>query len=208
ESALVAHTAVREAVTIVREDRPGDKRLVAYLILHEGVAQPDQVALRDFVGGKLPPYMVPAAFVFLESFPKTPNRKIDRKALPAPDMAREDFGRSYVAPRGPVEVIVAQIIAQSLDLDSVGIWDNFFELGGHSLLVTRVIFRITELFRLEVPLRRFFENPTVAGIAAFMTADESERMRIERTAQLLIKLSQLSDEEVAGMLASRGGVKA
>jgi amino acid adenylation domain-containing protein len=208
ESALVAHTAVREVVTIVREDRPGDKRLVAYLILHEGMDQPDQSALRDFVGGKLPAYMVPAAFVFLESFPKTPNRKVDRKALPAPDMAREDFGRSYVAPRNPVEVIVAQIVAQSLDLDSVGIWDNFFELGGHSLLVTRVIFRITELFRLELPLRRFFENPTVAGIAAYMTADESERMRIERTAQLLIKLSQLSDEEVAGMLASRGGVKA
>ncbi len=207
ESALMGHTAVREAVAIVREDKPGDKRLVAYLILHEGVAQPDQTELRDFVGGKLPAYMVPSAFVFLESFPKTPNRKVDRKALPAPDMAREDFGRHFVAPRNPVEEIVAQIIAQSLDLDSVGIWDNFFELGGHSLLVTRIIFRITELFRIEIPLRRFFENPTVAGIAAFMTADESERMRIERTAQLLIKLSQLSDEEVAGMLASRGGVK-
>jgi len=206
EVALLAHTAVREAVAIMREDQPGDKRLVAYVILHETETPPDQAALRGFVAETLPAYMVPAAFVYMDEFPKTPNRKIDRKALPMPDLSRDVLGRQYVAPRTEVEEIVAQVMAESLNLEKVGIWDNFFELGGHSLLVTRLLFRITELFHVELQLRHFFENPTVAGTVELLLADSHDRPRIERTAQLLIKLSRLSDEEVAAMLKSKGSV--
>lgn len=208
EAALIAHPSVREAVAIIREDQPGDKRLVAYLIGDETQPQLSQTMLRNFLAEKLPIYMIPAAFVSMESFPKTPNQKVDRLALPVPDLAHADFGRQYSAPRNALEEILASLMAETLNLDRVGIGDNFFAMGGHSLLATRFLFRVTDMFGVELPLRSFFEAPTVADIAALMLADNSERARIERTAQLLVKLSQLSDDEVTAMLEKRGNVQA
>jgi acyl carrier protein len=109
--------------------------------------------------------MIPSAFVLLDALPLTPNGKLDRKALPAPDQNRPEPEESYVAPRTPVEEMLAEIWAEVLKLDKVGIHDNFFELGGHSLLATQVISRVRNTFQVEVPVRSLFEIPTVAHLA-------------------------------------------
>jgi amino acid adenylation domain-containing protein len=171
ESALVAHTAVREVVTIVREDRPGDKRLVAYLILHEGMDQPDQSALRDFVGGKLPAYMVPAAFVFLESFPKTPNRKVDRKALPEPEQTVNREDRNFVEARTKLEAILMRIWENVLNVHPISVHDNFFRIGGHSLVAVRAFAQIEKEMGLQLPLTVLFQAPTIAELAQVIQSE-------------------------------------
>ena len=114
--------------------------------------------------------MLPSAFVFLDALPLTPNGKVDRGALPAPDHVRPELERDFVAPRTPVEVKLAEIWADVLRLEQVGIHDNFFELGGHSLLATQVISGVRDAFQVEIPLRRLFEWPTVAGLAEQLVA--------------------------------------
>jgi amino acid adenylation domain-containing protein len=169
EARLREHSTVREAVVLAREDAPGDTRLVAYVVADESAGAD---VLRAHLGQALPAYMVPAAFVELEALPLTPNGKLDRKALPAPDLAAA--GERYVAPRTPVEEVLAGIWAEVLGLERVGVEESFFELGGHSLLATRVVSRVSELFGVEVPLRALFEGPTVAELAK---AVEEERRR-------------------------------
>ncbi|HEX9935555.1 MAG TPA: amino acid adenylation domain-containing protein, partial [Longimicrobium sp.] len=159
ESVLSQHPTVRQAVVVVREDAPGDRRLVAYVVAEEvGPAE-----LRAHLKGRLPEYMVPSAVVVLESLPLTPSGKVARRALPAPDLAGSE--EAYVAPRTPTEEVLAGIWAEVLRLERVGAHDSFFELGGHSLLATRVVSRIRELFAVELPLRALFEGPTVAELA-------------------------------------------
>ncbi|MGH7828614.1 MAG: phosphopantetheine-binding protein, partial [Candidatus Binatia bacterium] len=114
---------------------------------------------------KLPDYMVPSAFVFLDSLPLTPNGKVDRRALPAPDPNGREREETFVAPRTPTEETLARIWSQLLGAERVGVFDNFFDLGGHSLLATQVISRIREAFSMELPLRTLFESPTVGGLA-------------------------------------------
>jgi acyl carrier protein len=162
EVALSQHPGVREAVVVAREDVPGQKRLVAYVVGKKGM--PGTSDLRGFLKEKLPEYMVPSAFVALEALPLTPNGKVDRKALPAPE-GRPELEEGYVAPRTPTEEVLSGIWAQVLGLDRVGVHDNFFELGGHSLLATRVVSRARELFQIELPLQTIFEAPTVAGLS-------------------------------------------
>ncbi|HEY7770659.1 amino acid adenylation domain-containing protein, partial [Longimicrobium sp.] len=158
EAALSAHAEVRAARVIVREDAPGEKRLVAYVV--GGV---EAAGLRAHLRESLPEYMVPTAFVALEQLPLTPNGKLDVGALPAPELA-PDADR-HVAPRSPGEEVLAGIWAEVLRLERVGVEDSFFELGGHSLLATRVMSRIREVFAVELPLRALFEGPTVAELA-------------------------------------------
>jgi amino acid adenylation domain-containing protein len=164
ETALAQHPDVDQAVVIVREDRPGDKRLVAYLVLQTGAA-PGLAELRNFLQLSLPEYMVPAAFVQLAALPLTPNQKVDRQRLPAPDYATAQQTVRFVAPRTPVEEMVADIWGRVLGVARIGVDDNFFELGGHSLLATQVISRLHDTFQIELPLRALFEQPTVAGLA-------------------------------------------
>ncbi|HEX2076750.1 MAG TPA: amino acid adenylation domain-containing protein [Longimicrobium sp.] len=159
EAQLAAHEGVREARVVVREDQPGDTRLVAYVV---GGVETD--ALRAHMRQNLPEYMVPGAFVVLEALPLTPNGKLDRKALPAPELAPAE--ERYVAPRTPVEEVLAGIWAEVLRLDRVGVEESFFDLGGHSLLATRVMSRVRELFGVELPLRVLFEGATVAEMAS------------------------------------------
>jgi amino acid adenylation domain-containing protein len=158
EARLAEHAAVREVVVLAREDVPGDRRLVAYVA---GAVEAD--ALRAHVRQSLPEYMVPSAFVVLDRLPLTANGKVDRKALPAPDLASAE--EKYVAPRTPVEEVLAGIWAEVLRLERAGVEESFFELGGHSLLATRVVSRIREVFGVELPLRALFEGPTVAELA-------------------------------------------
>lgn len=163
QSLLQKHESVREAVVLAREDAPGDKRLVAYLTAKD--EKPKVEELRSFVARKLPEHMVPSAFVILAEFPLTPNGKIDRKKLPAPDLGRPDLEKAFVAPRNPAEESLARMWSEVLRVDRVGIYDNFFALGGHSLLATQVISRIRTHFRKEIPLRSLFEAPTVAELS-------------------------------------------
>jgi amino acid adenylation domain-containing protein len=161
EAALRRHADVTDAVVVVREDG-GEKRLVAYAV---GAADGDE--LRTHLRRTLPEHMVPAAVVVLDRLPLTRNGKVDRRALPAPDFAAD---ARYVAPRTPVEEVVAAIWAEVLRLERVGAHDGFFELGGHSLLAMRVVARLREAFAVEMPVRALFEAPTVAGLAAQVEA--------------------------------------
>ena len=165
ESALLDHPGVRAAVALAREDAPGERRLVAYVV-PEGAA-PDANALRAHLGGRLPAYMLPAAFVALDSIPLTPSGKLDRRALPAPDFSAAE---RYAAPATPTEEVLAGIWAEILRADRVGVRETFFELGGHSLLAIRVVSRVRDALGVELPLRALFEAPTVAELAARVEA--------------------------------------
>ncbi|MEH2059372.1 MAG: amino acid adenylation domain-containing protein [Nostoc sp.] len=163
EAALSQHPHVQASYVIAREDTPGDKRLVAYI-----VPQPQVTLviseLRSDLKKKLPDYMVPSAIVILESLPLTPNGKIDRRALPAPEPSSELLEK-YVAPRNPIEEILSLIWQQVLKVELVGRHDNFFELGGHSLLATQLISRVRSSLKVELPLRSLFAAPTIAELS-------------------------------------------
>ncbi len=158
EGALGELEAVREAVVVVREDRPGDRRLVAYVA---GDATPE--ALRSWLRERLPDYMMPSAFVTIAALPLTPHGKVDRKALPTPE---QQTSESSLAPRTPIEAILAGIWAEILGLEQVGAEDHFFALGGHSLLATQVMSRLRGAFGVELPLRDLFAAPRLADLAA------------------------------------------
>ncbi len=165
EARLAEHEGVREAVVVAREDTNGDKRLVAYYTCAEGDGGEVGVEqLRGHVAGKLPEYMVPAAYVRLERLPMTPNGKLDRKALPLPGTDAY-VSRGYEAPVGEVETAIAAIWAEVLKLERVGRQDNFFELGGHSLLAVRVITRVREALSVEVPIRNLFAHAVMSEFA-------------------------------------------
>src|SRR5262249_2998054 len=148
EAALLEHSAVRQAVVVAREAAPGDNRLVGYVVA-DGGPVPSPAELQQFVRERLPEYMVPAAFVSLYALPQTPNGKIDRNALPAPQEPLVPQEEDQ-APRTPAEEIVAGVWAEVLGLDRVGTEQNFFELGGHSLLAARVAARLRNLFAVEL----------------------------------------------------------
>ena len=163
EAALEQHPQVHQAVVLVREDLPGDKRLVAYVSSHEEQS-PQTSTLRDFVQQRLPEYMVPSAFVLLDSLPLTSNGKVDRGALPAPDALRSEADR-YVAPRTPTEQLLASQWSQLLGVSRVSAHDNFFELGGHSLLATQVISRVRATFGIDLPIGQLFDSPSLEAFA-------------------------------------------
>ena len=163
EAQLAKCAGVKEAVVVAREDVPGDKRLVAYVIAEEG-REPTAADLRAQLSGVLAEYMVPGAYVTLESFPLTPNGKLDRKALPAPD-GGSVTSRAYEAPQGETERAIAQIWQQLLHLDQVGRHDHFFELGGHSLMAVQLVSRLRQGLGIEAPLRDLFGRPVLADFA-------------------------------------------
>ena len=164
ELALRGLTKVKEAAVVAHEDQRGEKQLVAYV-----VPQPGQVPtiseLRGFLRDKLPDYMVPSAFVVLDTLPLTPNGKLDRLALPAPDLTRPELDTDFVAPRNALEEQLASIWVEVLGVTRVGVYDDFFELGGHSLRATQLVSRVREVFQVELPLLSLFEEPTIAGLA-------------------------------------------
>jgi amino acid adenylation domain-containing protein len=201
EAALTAVPGVREAAVLLRDDLPGGPGLVAYV-----VGGPTAGDLLAALRSRLPDPMVPGHFVFLPALPLTPNGKLDRRALPAPGGGRPDLARAYVAPRTPLERVLAGAWEEALGVDRVGVEDGFFDLGGHSLLATQMISWVRETFDLELPLRELFERPTVAGLAAALARDPAVRHRMERTAELLLTVSEMSEEEVAGRV--RGAERA
>jgi amino acid adenylation domain-containing protein len=226
ETVIKRHPHVSEALVIVREDEPDDKRLVAYVVpdrqvsewqtvwnkdandpLLPSVAQTLQADLRQMLARQLPEYMTPSDFMFLPAFPLTPNGKVNRSALPAPGKSRLELEQPYVAPRTAIEKELARIWSEVLRKERVGVKDNFFEIGGHSLLATQVISRIRQLFKVDLVLRSMFESPTVATLAAAVVELQQNNKPApspiisRRRRGASPKIEQLSSEEVDSLLA-------
>ena len=166
ETALRGHESVKDCAALVREDVPGDKRLVAYIIPQRN--QPlNSRELRHFLGSRLPDYMVPSSYVAIKAFPLTPNGKLDRKALPKPDtgFAPTTSTDGPDTPSNPTQAKIAEVMCGVLGIKKIGLRDDFFELGGNSLLATQLVARLREAFRWELPLRLAFEFPTVESLA-------------------------------------------
>jgi amino acid adenylation domain-containing protein len=165
EAALNQHAAVKDNVVVARaRDSSGEKELIGYLVTtQESLVSVHEV--RRFLQGNLPEYMIPSAFVLLNALPLTPNGKVDRNALPSVDGARPELDRAFIEPRTEIEELISQAWREVLKIDRIGIYDNFFDLGGHSLLATRVVARLRTNFSIDLPLRKLFELPTVAGLA-------------------------------------------
>ncbi|HEX2204847.1 MAG TPA: amino acid adenylation domain-containing protein [Longimicrobium sp.] len=172
EAVLLAHPAVHDAVVVAREDATGDRRLAAYVVAD----RIDPQGARAWVAERLPEYMVPSAVVFLDAFPRLPNGKVDRVALPTPEFGRGDDA-GYVAPRSDTEARLAEVWAEVLGVERVGVEDSFFDLGGHSLRAAQVITRVRDGLGVELPLSALFDAPTVAALAARVEgAERTERL--------------------------------
>lgn len=198
EAALSQHPAIRESAVVASE-----RGLIAYVVLRmPGGATGKELHMH--LGSKLPQWMVPSAFVFLDSFPLTSSGKIDRKALPLRVPDPPDCGSEYIAPQTALEQVLCGIFAAVLDRKRIGLKDNFFDSGGHSLLATQLISRIREALQMELPLRSIFEQPTVAKLAAAIL-QRSEGKRVARTAELLVALSGVSDEDAAAAMEKEAG---
>ena len=173
ETALAGHGAVKEAIVLARSaGGPGEKRLVAYVVLKQSNSLPAE-NLRAFLKGSLPEHMVPSAVIILDEMPLTQNGKVDRRALPSPEQAQAGAFETFVAPRTPIEEVLAGLWSEILNVERVGADADFFDLGGHSLLATQLVSRAREIFHADVSLRQLFEHPTVAGFAA--SIEEAQR---------------------------------
>ena len=202
EAVLGQHPMVQSSVVVVREDTPGDKRLVGCVVARSDESF-DIQEVRKYLKQKLPEYMIPSQFVLLDALPLTPNGKVGRKALPAPDQDRPELGNVYQAPRTPMEETLATIWSELLKVDKVGIHDNFFELGGHSLLATQVISRVRSCLSVELPLRVLFESPTIEQMAAAIM--EQQEVQPGQQEHVSFELESLPDEGAQRLMAKETG---
>ena len=205
ETVLSTYPGIRGCVAVVRDDRPGDRRLVAYLVADDA---PRPRELRAFLVQRLPEYMVPSDFVALERLPLTPSGKVDRRALPSLDPTRVEDEVTYVAPRTPAEEVLAGIWAEVLGVERVGVGDDFFNLGGHSLSAARVLSRVRNAFAIELPLSLMFDKRTLEGMASAV----DEKMSAPKASSepglpgllmeedLLAQATTLSDAELDALL--------
>lgn len=181
EAHLLQYRGVSDAAVLAREDRPGDKRLVAYVVGPQSNTNNSSLAdeLREYLKSTLPAFMVPASIVVLDAMPLNNNGKINRSALPVPDRSGSP-AYQYVGPSNPIEEQLVNIWVEVLNVRRVGVNDSFFDLGGHSLLATQVVSRIRKTFGVELSLRVFFESPTVASIAKGIQLIEQAQMEIDQ----------------------------
>ncbi len=193
ESVLRSHADVQDAFVIVQTAQPGSQLLTAYIVPH--AQAPSVEDLQQLVVDRLPQYMVPAAFIVLAALPLTPNGKVDRKALPIPDTHQVIRQTEFVAPRNATEETLAQVWAELLGLETIGVMDNFFELGGHSLLALQVIARIQKLFQVQVQLQPLFEQPTIAQLADLILTEQMLQTDDDILAQLLAEVEALPEED-------------
>jgi amino acid adenylation domain-containing protein len=199
EAVLTQHPSIREAAVIVREDEPGEKRLVGYVVA-KGQRGPTAAELRSYMKERMPEYLVPSAFVRLAALPLTPNGKVDRRHLPPPEGARPELEATYAAPRTKVEEQLTTIWGEVLSIERVGIHDNFFELGGHSLLATQVTSRIRETLLVRLSLRHVFESPTIAKLASAIASDLARNRKEDQSVRLKELLRNMTSEEKAERL--------
>jgi natural product biosynthesis luciferase-like monooxygenase protein len=180
EAALNEHHGVLEAVVTVREDAPGDKRLVAYVIPASQEAQSGE-QLESFLRERLPQYMIPSGFVMLDRFPLTSNGKVDRKRLPAAKAVRKQLKSEYIQPKGEIEQLIAKIWRSALNVDKVGREDNFFDLGGHSLLLAQVHGQLCQTLNRRLPLIKMLEYPTVSSLARFLSEEQDDSLSLQQS---------------------------
>ena len=210
EAVLATHVAVQECIVLVREDAPGEKRLIAYVVLKQITSVSD---LSSYLKENLPDYMIPSAFVILDALPLTLNGKVDRRELPIPDQIEHEQQDAFIEPRTPVEEKLENIFVEVLKCKRVDIHTNFFLIGGHSLLGMQLISRIRETFGIELPLRCLFESPTIASLAIAVTRSRNEGKNNRSNAinrnqqsptneQLLERVEELTNEEVHLLLST------
>ncbi|MBW4428171.1 MAG: amino acid adenylation domain-containing protein [Nostoc desertorum CM1-VF14] len=189
ESVLRQYQQIQEAVVLVQEDEPGQKRLLAYIVPQQ--SELDLQELRNFLKQQLSEYMMPSIFIQLKALPLNSNGKIDRKALPAPDKIRPELEVAYTPPKNEVERIIAQIWQEILQVEKVGIYDNFFELGGHSLLIIQLTSKLQSAFKRSIPVTDIFKNPTIHYLADFITQGDSEQAFVDETKNRVAMRQQL-----------------
>jgi surfactin family lipopeptide synthetase A len=194
EAVLAQHPAVQEAVLVLREDSPGNKRLVAYVV-SDRQQKPTPVELRNYLRERLPDYMVPSAFIVLKALPLTPNGKINHEALMIDRAPSHDLSVESVLPRTPAEKLVARIWSASLGAERVGVHDNFFDLGGHSLLAMQIVLRLREALRIDLPLRAFFERPDVDGLVNALAHLSGGRETVDRRAYSILQAEQQANSD-------------
>ena len=200
EATLAEHPEVKLANVTAKEDSSGDTRLIAYFV-PRNKPSPSVGDLREYLGARLQPYMVPSVFVALPELPLTETGKVNRRALPDPGKSRPNLATPWVAPTTEVESKLAAIWEDVLTLDRVGVNDNFFDLGGHSLAATRVVSQVIKQFQLELPLLALFQSPTVAEMAAVITEYQGKLLGKEELERLLSELELMSDEEAQQLVA-------
>ena len=199
ESVLMDQHSIAKAAVIVTGDQQEEKKLAAYYELKAGADQSIS-GIRTSLRTYLPEYMVPSFFIQMDTMPLTPNGKIDRNALPAPDSQLTQSDHPYVAPRTPTEQTVADVWREVLNQDKIGINDNFFDLGGHSLQATRVLTRLSQSAQIDIPLRTFFEHPTVEELALEITQLQVGQENDQDIMQMIEELEDLSEEEISALL--------
>lgn len=199
EAALAEHFNVKEAAVMGYETDGRESCLAGYVVPVDK-SRSNVSELRSFLKARLPDYMVPSVFVFLDALPLTPNGKVDHNALPKPGRARPELATAFVAARSQLEESLAGIVGEVLSLDQVGVHDNFFELGGHSLAATRVVSRVLQRYQLQIPLQALFESVTVAEMARVVSKYENIKRGAMGLEEVLKDLESLSDIEAEQML--------
>lgn len=197
EAALSQHPDVLETVVIASEEVTENKRLIAYIVSRSNQV-PTTQELRTYLKTKLPEYMIPSAFMILETLPLSPSGKVNRRALPTPD--RNSLESDYIAPETSTQIVLAEIWSEVLQLPQVSVHDNFFDLGGHSLLATQLLGRINQIFSSEIPLQQLFMNPSIAELENLLANHFSSQSQLDEIAQTFLDVNNLSPEQIEALL--------
>ena len=195
EAVLNEYPSVKTCVVVARVDADGDKRLVAYIVARDG-EKPGHLELRSFLRARLLEQMVPSAFVLLDEMPLTPNGKINRRALPAPEVSRPEIEQRYVAPRNDIEAALVELWQEVLGINPIGVNDNFFDLGGHSLKATSLLSKVRRIFRTELPLSVVFEATTVEALACALVEHEAKPGQTAKIAHVLQRIKSIPSAEL------------
>jgi amino acid adenylation domain-containing protein/non-ribosomal peptide synthase protein (TIGR01720 family) len=201
ETILETHQAIAQAIVQAIDDTVAGKKLVAYLVIKSEIEKPSLESLQSYILAKLPDYMLPSAWVFLDAMPLTPNNKVDRRALPLPNQS--DHRIEYIAPRNAIEEALTYIWQEILPVEKVGVMDNFFELGGHSLLAGQVHARIRKVFLIDLELRELFNTVTIEKMVQLLLEREPQSGRTEKIAKAFLRLKQMTPEEKAKLLEAK-----
>lgn len=201
ETVLETHPAISQAIVSAIADAAEDKRLVAYLVATSSTEQPSPDVLRSYLLNKLPDYMLPSAWIFVERMPLTLNQKVDRRALPLPYVP--DTTANYIAPRNAIEEALVLIWQEILQVQKVGVKDNFFELGGHSLIAAQIYARIEKIFEIVLSLRELFESQTIEKVAELFISREKQSGQTEKIAKVFLRMKNMTPEEKAELLQNK-----
>jgi amino acid adenylation domain-containing protein len=203
EAVLSEHAQIRQAAVVSFDRKSGDKYLTAYIVRGREPA-PTVTDINEYLRKKLPDYMIPSAFVFLDALPLI-NGKLDRKALPKADDKRPELRTPYCKPQNEVEKSLIQIWEEVLDVHPIGIHDDFFDLGGHSLAASRIISRVFKTFQLEFPIKALYDSPTVTDMAGVIIEHQAKKLDKEELNRILAELEAISDEEAQRLVIERSG---